>query len=123
MRKIALIAALCLLLVAVPVAYARTFPAYGPLGQSVMRPAAQAQTVRIGGTFTRQVAGVRYVFTLMKIDTTARKLTLDQRAKGKKITLVVPYDTNNMALLMVREKQFSLTVDTKRGAIRIGYGY
>jgi len=123
MRKLAIMAALCLLLVAVPVAYARTFPAYGPLGQSVMRPAPQGQTVRVGGTFTRQVAGVRYIFTLLKIDTTARKLTLEQRAKGKKTTLMVPYDTNNMALLVAREKQISLTVDPKRGAIRIGYGY
>jgi len=122
MKKLAIIAALCILMFALPVAYAKSVPAFGHTTPSVAKNV-RVQTLKIGGTFTRDVVGVRHIFTLRQVDIVGRKITFDDRYKGKVDKIVVPYDTNNKGMLTVNGKVFIFTVDPKRVAIIVAYGY
>jgi len=118
---------MCLMLLMVPaVAFARTISAYNNYGntQSVSRNTYDRyQVVRAGNNgFTRTVDGVRHNFSVKAIDGGKRKVTFEERTKGKVILTDVTFDNNNLGTLVIGIRSYSFQVDMKHKSISIGYG-
>jgi hypothetical protein len=108
-------------------AFARTISAYNNYGntQSVSRNTYDRyQVVRVGGnSFTRTVDGVRHVFNVNKMDGMSRKITFEERIKGKMIVINTTFDKNNLGTLLVGKSQYPFRVDVKHKSISVSYGY
>lgn len=109
------------------VAFARTISAYNNYGntQSVSRNTYDRyQVVRFGGGgFMRVVGGVRHSFTIKKLDGTARKMTFEERVKGKLTQFDVTFDNNGLGTLFIGTTSYPFRVDVKHKSISVSYGY
>ncbi len=127
MKKLFVLMSLMLLLVPAA-AFARTVGAYNYYGntQSVSHNTNtydRYQVVRAGSNgFTRTVDGVRHNFSVKAIDGSKRKVTFEERTKGKVILTDVTFDNNNLGTLVIGIRSYSFQVDMKHKSISIGYG-